>query len=70
MKYLLQHFRTEPWQHVDAVLGEIVDYFGSLAVTNEAEDAPQARHADLTVGRDQNVAGLHTPAQPVFVGES
>lgn len=40
--YLLQHLGAEPGQHLDAVLGEVVDHPGSLAVTDQAEDAAQA----------------------------
>lgn len=62
MQYLLQHFGTKPRQHINAILGEVVDHFGPLAMSNEAKDAPQTWHADLSICRDQNVAGLHTPA--------
>lgn len=48
-QYLLQHLRAEPGQHLDAVLGEVVDHLGPLSVTDQAEDAPQTRHAHLSV---------------------
>lgn len=60
--YLLQHLGAEPRQHLDAVAGEVVHHLGPLAVTDQAEDAAQTRHAHLAVGRDQHVAGLHAAA--------
>jgi len=41
VRYLLQHLRAEPGQHLDAVLGKVVDNSGPLAVTDQTEDAPQ-----------------------------
>lgn len=38
--YLLQHLGAEPRQHLDAVLGEVVDHSGPLAMTDQTEDAP------------------------------
>lgn len=38
-----------------------MDHLGPLAVSDEAENAAQTRHADLPVCRDQDVAGLHAP---------
>ena len=63
MPYLLQHFRAEPGQHLDAVLREVVDNLGPLTVTDQTEDTPQTGHAHLSVCRDQYMAGLHTPAR-------
>lgn len=62
VEYLLQHLRAEPRQHLHAVLGEVVDDPGPLSMTDQAEDAPQTRHADLSVCCDQHVARLHAPA--------
>lgn len=59
--YLLQDLWAEPGQDVDTVLRELMDDARSLAVTDEAEDAPQARQVHVAVSRDQHVAGLHTP---------
>lgn len=61
-EYLLQHLRAEPRQHLHAELGEVVHNPGPLAVADQAEDAAQARHADLPVCGDQHVARLHAPA--------
>lgn len=61
--YLLQHLGAEPRQHLDAVLREVVHHLGPLAVSDQADDAAEARHAHLAVGGNQHVAGLHAPAR-------
>lgn len=60
--YLLQYLWAQPGQDVYAVLGEVVDDTCSLAIADQAEDAPQARQVYLAICRDQHMAGLHTPA--------
>lgn len=46
-----------------------MDHTLALPVANHAEVAAQAREVDLTIGRDQDVAGFDAPEDGIVMGQ-
>lgn len=59
---LLENFWAEPRQDLDTVFWKIMDCTLPLPMADHAEAAAQTGQVDLPSCRNQNVAGLDTPA--------